>query len=77
MLDDEVTPDCGDDVVAGPSQLPSVGAALAATSATVPSTLPDIQLMINQALEKAFLSSSAFIQSIDLSSNFTLQVSLV
>ena len=111
MLDDEVTPACGDNVVAGPSQLPSVVAAPAAQPATVPSSLPDIQLMINQAVEKAlhahdqytscsedsgedgsgtaelsvadavdtrpFLSSSAFIQSIELSSNFTLQVSLV
>ena len=64
VLDDEVTPPCNN-VVFWPSQLPSVAAAPAAPSATVPSSLQDIQLMINQAMEKAFLSSSAFIQSID------------
>ena len=56
MLDDEVTPACGDNVAAGLSQLPSVAAASAAPSATVPSTLPDIQLMIYQAVEKALRS---------------------
>ena len=56
MLDDEVTPACGDNVAAGLSQLPSVAAAPAAPSATVPSSLMDIQLMIYQAVEKALRS---------------------
>ena len=43
-------------MVAGPSQLPSVAAAPTAPSATVPSSLPDIQLVIHQAVEKALRS---------------------
>ena len=60
LVDDKVTPACGDNVVAGPSQLPSVVAAPAAQPATVPSSLPDIQLMINQAVEKALRAHNQY-----------------
>ena len=60
MLDDEVTPACGDNVVAGPSQLPSVATASSAPPATVPSSLPDIQRMINQALENALRAQDQY-----------------